>query len=140
MYEYKVSRLYKVVDGDTIEVDIDLGFDIAIHKRVRLAGVDTPESRTKDAYEKKLGLEAKEWLKLQLKDAETLRIKTEKPDSTEKYGRILGWLYIGNEAISINEKMIQQGYAWSYLGEKKVKDFTLLEQRRRNNNTEPEII
>ncbi|MDD1616029.1 MAG: nuclease, partial [Methylococcaceae bacterium NSP1-2] len=105
-----------------------------------LAGVDTPESRTKDAYEKKLGLEAKEWLKLQLKDAETLRIKTEKPDSTEKYGRILGWLYIGNEAISINEKMIQQGYAWSYLGEKKVKDFTLLEQRRRNNNTEPEII
>ena len=140
MYEYKISRLYKVVDGDTIEVDIDLGFDIAIHKPVRLAGVDTPESRTKDAYEKKLGLEAKEWLKLQLKDAETLRIKTEKPDSTEKYGRILGWLYIGNEAISINEKMIQQGYAWSYLGEKKVKDFTLLEQRRRNNNTEPEII
>ena len=139
MYEYKISRLYKVIDGDTIEVDIDLGFDIAIHKPVRLAGVDTPESRTKDAYEKKLGLEAKEWLKLQLKDAETLRIKTEKPDSTEKYGRILGWLYIGNEAISINEKMIQQGYAWSYLGEKKVKDFTLLEQRRRN-NTEPEII
>ncbi len=139
MYEYKVSRLYKVVDGDTIEVDIDLGFDIAIHKPVRLAGVDTPESRTKDVYEKKLGLEAKEWLKLQLKDAETLRIKTEKPDSTEKYGRILGWLYVGNEAISINEKMIQQGYAWSYLGEKKVKDFALLEQRRRN-NTVPENI
>ena len=139
MYEYKVSRLYKVVDGDTIEVDIDLGFDIAIHKRVRLAGVDTPESRTKDAYEKKLGLEAKEWLKLQLQDAETLRIKTEKPDSTEKYGRIIGWLYVGNEAISINEKMIQQGYAWSYLGEKKVKDFALLEQRRRN-NTAPENI
>jgi micrococcal nuclease len=133
MYEYKISRLYKVVDGDTIEVDIDLGFDIAIHKPVRLAGVDTPESRTKDAYEKKLGLEAKEWLKLQLKDAETLRIKTEKPDSTEKYGRIIGWLYVGNETISINEKMIQQGYAWSYLGEKKVKDFALLEQRRRNN-------
>jgi micrococcal nuclease len=139
MYEYKISRLYKVVDGDTIEVDIDLGFDIAIHKPVRLAGVDTPESRTRDAYEKKLGLEAKEWLKLQLKDAETLRIKTEKPDSTEKYGRIIGWLYVGNEAISINEKMIQQGYAWSYLGEKKVKDFALLEQRRRN-NTAPENI
>ncbi|MDD1617706.1 MAG: nuclease [Methylococcaceae bacterium NSP1-2] len=68
MYEYKISRLYKVIDGDTIEVDIDLGFDIAIHKPVRLAGVDTPESRTKDAYEKKLGLEAKEWLKLQLKE------------------------------------------------------------------------
>jgi micrococcal nuclease len=139
MYEYKISRLYKVVDGDTIEVDIDLGFDIAIHKRVRLAGIDTPESRTKDAYEKKLGLEAKEWLKLRLKDGETLRIKTEKPDSTEKYGRILGWLYIDSDTTSINETMIQQGYAWSYLGEKKVKDFALLEQRRQN-NTEPKNV
>jgi micrococcal nuclease len=130
MYEYKVSRLYKVVDGDTIEVDIDLGFDVAIHKPVRLAGIDTPESRTKDAYEKKLGLEAKEWLKAKLKDAEDIRIRTEKPDSTEKFGRILGWLYIGTNLVSINETMIQEGYAWSYLGEKKVKDFALLEQRR----------
>ncbi len=130
MYEYKVSRLYRVVDGDTIEIDIDLGFDVAIHKMVRLAGIDTPESRTKDAYEKKLGLEAKEWLKTRLKDAESIRIKTEKPDSTEKFGRILGWLYTGNEPVSINETMIQEGYAWSYLGEKKVKDFALLEKRR----------
>jgi len=138
MYEYKISRLYKVVDGDTIEVDIDLGFDVSIHKLVRLAGIDTPESRTKDAYEKKLGLEAKEWLKLKLKDTDTLRINTEKPDSTEKYGRILGWLYIDNDTVSINETMIQQGYAWSYLGEKKVKDFALLEQRRKA-NTEPKL-
>ncbi len=130
MYEYKVSRLYRVVDGDTIEIDIDLGFDVAIHKMVRLAGIDTPESRTKDVYEKKLGLEAKEWLKTRLKDAENIRIKTEKPDSTEKFGRILGWLYAGNEPVSINETMIQEGYAWSYLGEKKVKDFALLEKRR----------
>jgi len=130
MYEYKVSRLYRVVDGDTIEIDIDLGFDVAIHKMVRLAGIDTPESRTKDIYEKKLGLEAKEWLKTRLKDAENIRIKTEKPDSTEKFGRILGWLYTGNESVSINETMIQEGYAWSYLGEKKVKDFALLEKRR----------
>ncbi len=130
MYEYKVSRLYRVVDGDTIEIDIDLGFDVAIHKMVRLAGIDTPESRTKDIYEKKLGLEAKEWLKTRLKDAENIRIKTEKPDSTEKFGRILGWLYTGNDSVSINETMIQEGYAWSYLGEKKVKDFALLEKRR----------
>ena len=130
MYEYKVSRLYRVVDGDTIEIDIDLGFDVAIHKMVRLAGIDTPESRTKDVYEKKLGLEAKEWLKTRLKDAENIRIKTEKPDSTEKFGRILGWLYTGNESVTINETMIQEGYAWSYLGEKKVKDFALLEKRR----------
>lgn len=78
-----------------------------------------------------MGLEAKEWLKIKLKDAEILRIKTEKPDSAEKYGRILGWLYIDNDATSINETMIQQGYVWSYLGEKKVKDFALLEQRRK---------
>jgi micrococcal nuclease len=132
MYEYKVSRLYKVVDGDTIEVDIDLGFNVSIHKTVRLAGIDTPESRTKDAYEKKFGLEAKEWLKTKLKDAENIRIRTEKPDSTEKYGRILGWLFRNNDTVSINETMIQQGYAWSYMGEKKVKDFALLEQRRKN--------
>ncbi len=132
MYEYKVSRLYKVVDGDTIEVDIDLGFDVSIHKPVRLAGIDTPESRSKDAYEKKLGLEAKEWLKTKLKDAENIRIRTEKPDSTEKYGRILGWLFSDDDTVSINETMIQQGYAWSYMGEKKVKDFALLEQRRQN--------
>ena len=134
MYEYKISRLNQIVDGDTIDVDIDLGFDISLNKRVRLAGIDTPETHTKDANEKKLGLEAKEWLKLQLKDkeAEYIRIKTEKPDSTEKYGRILGWLYIDNDTISINEKMIQQGYAWPYLGEKKVKDFAWLEQRRKN--------
>lgn len=132
MYEYKVSRLYRVVDGDTIDVDIDLGFDVAIHKTVRLAGIDTPESRTKDAYEKKLGLEAKEWLKTKLKDAEIIRINTEKPDSTEKFGRILGWLYIDHDTVSINETMIQQGYAWSYMGGKKVKDFALLEQRRQN--------
>ena len=134
MYEYKISRLNEVVDGDTIDVDIDLGFDISLRKSVRLAGIDTPESRTKDAIEKKYGLEAKDWLKQQLKDknVETIRIKTEKPDSTEKYGRILGWLYIDNDTISINEKMINLGYAWSYLGDKKIKDFALLEQRRKN--------
>ena len=62
MYEYRVKKLYKVVDGDTIDVDIDLGFDISLFQRVRLAGIDTPESRTKDVYEKKLGLEVKEKL------------------------------------------------------------------------------
>jgi micrococcal nuclease len=132
MYEYKISQLYKVVDGDTIEVDIDLGFDVSIHKSVRLAGIDTPESRTKDVAEKKLGLEAKEWLKAKLKDTDNIRIRTEKPDSTEKFGRILGWLYSGNDTVSINETMIQEGYAWSYIGEKKVKDFALLAQRRQN--------
>ncbi len=133
MYEYRVSRLHKVVDGDTIDVDIDLGFDVSIYKRVRLAGVDTPESRTRDLYEKKLGLEAKEWLQNRLEVPERIRIKTVKPDSTEKYGRILGWLYIGDSEVSVNEIMVEEGYAWSYLGDKKVKDFALLEQKRQSN-------
>ena len=132
-YINRVRQVHKVVDGDTIDVDIDLGFDVSLTKRVRLAGVDTPESRTKDEYEKKLGLEAKEWLKHKLEGAKDIIIKTELPDSTEKYGRILGWLYINNETASLNERMIQEGYAWSYLGDTKVKDFKLLEARRNGN-------
>ena len=130
-YIYRVRQVHKVVDGDTIDVDIDLGFDVSLAKRVRLAGIDTPESRTKDTYEKKLGLESKDWLKHRLEFAKDIIIKTELPDSTEKYGRILGWLYINNETSSLNEQMIQGGYAWSYLGDTKVKDFALLEARRK---------
>jgi len=130
-YIYRVRQVHKVVDGDTIDVDIDLGFDVSLAKRVRLAGIDTPESRTKDTYEKKLGLESKDWLKHRLEFAKDIIIKTELPDSTEKYGRILGWLYINDEQTSLNEQMIQQGYAWSYLGDTKVKDFALLEARRK---------
>jgi micrococcal nuclease len=130
-YIYRVKSVNKVVDGDTIDVDIDLGFDVSLAKRVRLAGVDTPESRTKDEYEKKLGLEAKEWLKHHLEGAKDILIKTELPDSTEKYGRILGWLYVNNELVSLNEKMIQEGYAWTYLGDTKVKNFALLEAKRK---------
>jgi len=129
-YIYRIRSIAKVVDGDTIDADIDLGFNISLNKRIRLAGIDTPESRTKDEYEKKLGLESKEWLKGRLEFAKNIIIKTELPDSTEKYGRILGWLYINNEPSSLNEQMIQQGYAWSYLGNTKVKDFKLLEARR----------
>lgn len=130
-YIYRVRQVHKVVDGDTIDVDIDLGFDVSLAKRVRLSGVDTPESRTKDAYEKNLGLESKDWLKNRLQFAKDIIIKTELPNSTEKYGRILGWLYINDEPISLNEQMIQEGYAWTYLGDTKVKDFKLLEARRK---------
>ena len=133
MYEYRVKKLYKVVDGDTIDVDIDLGFDISLFQRVRLAGIDTPESRTKDVYEKKLGLEVKEKLNDLLKNATKIVIKTEKPDSTEKYGRILGWLFIDDGKLSVNEQLIKEGYAWEYMGETKIKNFQLLEKRRKNN-------
>lgn len=130
MYEYYVRKVENVVDGDTIDVLIDLGFDILFASRVRLAGIDTPESRTSDKAEKILGLEAKEYLKKQLKDAKSVVIRTEKMDSSEKYGRILGWVYINGESESINNKMINDGYAWGYLGETKVKDFDALAKAR----------
>ena len=130
MYEYFVKEVKNVVDGDTIDVIIDLGFDILFASRVRLAGIDTPESRTTDKAEKALGIEAKEYLKKQLKDAKSVVIRTEKMDSSEKYGRILGWVYINGESESINNKMINDGYAWGYLGETKVKDFDALKKAR----------
>ena len=130
MYEYYVKKVENVVDGDTIDVIIDLGFDILFASRVRLAGIDTPESRTKDAKEKALGLESKEYLKKHLKDAKSVIIKTEKMDSSEKYGRILGWVYINGDTESLNDKMINDGYAWGYLGDTKVKDFELLKAAR----------
>jgi micrococcal nuclease len=130
MYEYYVRKVENVVDGDTIDVLIDLGFDILFQSRVRLAGIDTPESRTRDLAEKALGLESKEYLKKQLKDAKSVVIKTEKMNSTEKFGRILGWIYIDGDTESINDKMINDGYAWGYMGDTKVKDFEALAKAR----------
>ena len=132
-YIYRIKEITKVVDGDTIDASIDLGFDISLTKRIRLAGVDTPESRTTDAYEKKLGLEVKEWLKHRLEGAKDILIKTELPDSTEKYGRIIGHLYINGEATSVNNQMIVEGYAWEYDGGTKKKDFALLLEKRNAN-------
>ncbi len=130
MFEYYVKKVNKVVDGDTIDVEIDLGFDISFSSRVRLAGIDTPESRTTDKAEKVLGLEAKAYVKNQIDSAKTVVIKTEKMDSSEKYGRILGWVFLDNSSVSLNQKMILDGYAWSYLGDTKIKDFEALAKAR----------
>ena len=130
MFEYYVKKVSKVVDGDTIDVDIDLGFDISFSSRVRLAGIDTPESRTTDKIEKALGLESKEYLKKAIDASKTVVIKTEKMDSSEKYGRILGWVFLDGSEISINQKMNNDGYAWGYLGDTKVKDFEALSKAR----------
>ena len=131
MFEYYVKKVTKVVDGDTIDVEIDLGFDISFSSRVRLAGIDTPESRTTDKMEKALGLEAKDYLKKQIEAAKTVVIKTEKMDSSEKYGRILGWVFLDGSEVSMNEKMIEDGHAWGYLGDTKVKDFKALAEKRK---------
>ena len=130
-YIYRIKQITKVVDGDTIDADIDLGFDISLTKRIRLAGVDTPESRTADANEKKYGLQSKEWLKHKVENAEHILIKTELPDSTEKYGRIIGHLFVNDQETSLNDQMIVEGYAWEYDGGTKKKDFDALVAKRK---------
>jgi micrococcal nuclease len=129
-YVYRIKSITKVVDGDTVDADIDLGFDISLTKRIRLAGIDTPESRTRNQYEKKLGLQAKAWLKERLNFAKDIIIKTELPDSTEKYGRIIGHLYVNGEEVSLNNQMIAEGHAWNYDGGTKNKDFNTLKEIR----------
>ena len=126
MYEYKIKEVLKVVDGDTIDVLIDLGFGLTKKERVRVAGIDTPESRTRNLYEKYLGLEAKAYLEEQLLE-DDITIKTEKDG---KYGRMLVWLYRKGETISIQERMINKGYGWSYDGGTKEKTFAELREKR----------
>ena len=119
MYEYAVKEIVKVVDGDTVDVVIDLGFDLSKKERVRLAGIDTPESRTRDAEEKVFGLEAKAYLTERLEGAENLIVKTE---NEGKYCRMLGWFYSNKSENSIKNEMIANGYAWEYDGGKKEKN------------------
>ena len=133
MYEYRVKKVNKIVDGDTIDVDIDLGFAVSFTQRVRLAGIDTPESRTTDLKEKALGVEVKEKIKKEIAAAKDIVIKTEKPDSSEKYGRILGWLFLDGADVSLNQKLINEGYAWTYGGGTKIKDFDELITKRQVN-------
>ena len=132
-------KINKVVDGDTIDVTIDLGFDLYKKERVRIAGVDTPEKRTRDLEEKALGLDATYWMKDKLtetiKGDEELIIRTELKGGTGKYGRLLGWLYVGEDDISLNEKMITEGYAWAYDGGTKQKNFEELREIRRSFGT-----
>jgi micrococcal nuclease len=130
-YIYRIRTISKVVDGDTIDADIDLGFDISLSKRIRLAGIDTPESRTTNVKEKAMGLESKDWLKKTLEGAKDILIKTELPDSTEKYGRIIGHLFINGQETSLNNQMITSGYALAYDGGTKDKNFDVLLERRK---------
>ena len=138
-YNFRVTEIVKVVDGDTIDVLIDLGFDLYKKERVRIAGVDTPEKRTRDLEAKALGLDATYWMKKQLEDTiagdEELIIRTELKGGTGKYGRLLGWLYVGEDAVSLNEQMITEGYAWGYDGGTKQKNFEELREIRRSFGT-----
>ena len=138
-YNFRVIKINRVVDGDTIDVTIDLGFDLYKKERVRVAGVDTPEKRTRDLEEKELGLDATAWLKAKLDGAisgdDDLVIRTELVGGVGKYGRLLGWLYVGDGDTSLNEQMIEEGYAWAYDGGTKKKDFEELREIRRAHGT-----
>ena len=139
-YNFRVTKIDKVLDGDTIDVTIDLGFDLYKKERVRVAGVDTPEKRTRDLEEKALGIDATNWLKKKLEDTiagdgDELSIRTELVGGMGKYGRLLGWLYINEDTVSLNEQMIEEGYAWEYDGGTKQKDFEQLREIRRHHGT-----
>ena len=138
-YNFRVVSIDKVLDGDTIDVTIDLGFDLYKKERVRVAGVDTPEKRTRNLEEKALGIDATNWLKEKLETTiagdDELSVRTELVGGVGKYGRLLGWLYIGDSELSLNEQMITEGYAWAYDGGTKQKDFETLRAIRRTFGT-----
>ena len=104
-----------------------------------MAGVDTPEKRTRNPEEKELGIDATEWLKAKLEGAisgdDELSVRTELVGGVGKYGRLLGWLYIGDAELSLNEQMITEGYAWEYDGGTKQKDFGQLREIRKAHGT-----
>lgn len=115
MHEYKCTML-RVVDGDTVDVDIDLGFGVWMRKqRIRLYGIDTPESRTRDLEEKKYGLAAKDFL-VKWTSAGELVLKTHK-DDRGKFGRILGEIYA--HGVNLNDKMVYEHHAVAYHGQSK---------------------
>lgn len=124
MYKYKIN-IVKVVDGDTVDVDIDLGFSTVLKKqRVRLMGIDTPESRTRDLVEKKFGKASKKHLKSLLESAESLSLISH---DKGKFGRILGTIIahhteghpVFETEININDQMIEDNHAVRYTGESK---------------------
>jgi micrococcal nuclease len=114
MFEYS-AKVLEVIDGDTIDVAIDLGFNVLHTIRVRLYGINTPETRTKNKEEKQKGLKAKERLK-ELIEGKIVTIKTQK-DDTEKFGRYLGIVFLDN--TDINQTLISEGHATEYFGGKR---------------------
>jgi micrococcal nuclease len=120
MYEYR-CKVVKIIDGDTVDVDIDLGFGVWMRKqRIRMYGIDTPESRTRDKEEKRYGLAAKRFLTDMLDDPKGVVLKTHK-DGKGKFGRILGelWRTTNYADKSINEYMIEKHHAVRYMGQSK---------------------
>lgn len=119
MYQYR-AKILKVLDGDTVEIDLDLGFNIVLaNQKVRLAGIDTPESRTANLEEKPRGLLSKKKLQEKLPVGSYAKIETQRPDSNDdKFGRILG-IFIAEDGTRVNQWLIDNNYAVAYMGENK---------------------
>ena len=111
MYQYKIKKINRVIDGGTVDLDIDLGFSITITHRVRLKDIDAAETRTKDLEEKAEGIKARLWLEKELSREGEWIIDTYKED---KYGRILGTLYLIGDPVTVNERMLNEGIAKPY--------------------------
>jgi micrococcal nuclease len=126
MYEYNIVKVNKVIDGDTVDLVIDLGFNIFRNEKIRLNRVDTPETNSSNELEKKMGIESKIFVTEWLNNQSSLKVKTFKDD---KYGRMLGEI-IGNESTCLNDVLLNQGYAWLYLGDTKTKDLNVLLEKR----------
>tara|TARA_Y100001937_G_scaffold70708_1_gene96247 strand:- start:271 stop:690 length:420 start_codon:yes stop_codon:yes gene_type:complete len=116
MYEY-ACKVKRVVDGDTVDVVLDLGFDVSYSCRVRLYGIDTPESRTRNKDEKARGKMAGSFLKEAIEDGEKVVIQTKLKDSKGKYGRVLGDVVV--DGVNINELMVKCHLAVAYHGQSK---------------------
>jgi len=113
MYEYK-AKLLRVIDGDTVDCVIDLGFNVRLKERIRLKGIDTPETRTRDLEEKKLGMAAKERVEEAFQNSDDFTITTEL-DKKGKYGRILGTIMLPDRKISLNQMLLNEGHAKIYI-------------------------
>ena len=123
MYEYKV-KITRVVDGDTVDAEVDLGFDTFIKDRIRLMGIDTPESRTRNKKEKALGLAAKAYLKELLRENKGNIILRTSKEGKGKFGRILGTLLIYDGMTSVNQMLVNEGHARPYYGGNKGEPWT----------------
>jgi len=126
MYEYVISQVSRIIDGDTIDVIIDVGFSIYRKERIRLNRLDTPEGNSKNEIERSLAIDAKDFVTSWLFSQKQLKIKTIKDD---KYGRILGEIYGDSECL--NDILLESGYAWEYHGDAKSKDVSLLLEKRK---------
>lgn len=115
LYQYRVKEILKVVDGDTVDVIIDLGFDVFLEKRVRMAGVNAPESRTRNLEEKAKGLKTKAWLIEKFNTEKQIIIETSLDNQYGKFGRVLGTFYIGDDLLSVNLEMLSEGLARPYM-------------------------